>query len=358
MIFPIWPFFVTSVLGAPLTALGLIDGLGDAVVSLSQAASGYLSDRIHKRKVFVWLGYLFAGLSRIGYAISTAWPQLIPFRVLDRGGKIRGAPRDAVIADLSNHKNRGESFGILRAMDNLGAVAGVSFTILLLKYLGFKTLFLIATIPSLVAVAVIWLVVKEGPTNGNHAFKGLRLRDLSGNLRLFFFLSTVFALSAFSYSFLLIFASNLGFAVTMLPVFYLVYCIVASLSSLPFGILSDRIGRKYVLQMAFLFWAMVCASFILFHSELSMFSAFVLYGLHKGSLDTVQKAFVAELAPKNFRASVLGGYEMVIGLAALPASLLAGVLWDIWGSTTPFIVSLGLTVLAVLLMPFVSERQD
>lgn len=357
MIYPIWPLFVTTVLGAPMSALGLVDGLGDAIVSISQAVSGYISDRLRKRKVFVWLGYMFGGLSRIGYALSTVWQMLIPFRILDRAGKIRGAPRDAMVADLSHHENRGRSFGILRTMDNLGAVTGICFTILLVNYLGLKTLFLIASIPSVLAVLVILLAVREKPDGGAKIFKGLRLKDLSGNLKLFFLLSTFFALGTFSYSFLLIYAKNLGFQIGLIPVFYLIFSAVASVSSLPFGILSDRIGRQCVMLLAFLFWGLVCATFILFHSSASVFAAFVLYGLHKGSLDTVQKAFVAELAPKDYRASVLGGYQMVIGLSALPASLIAGFLWDLWSPAAPFFLSLGLTAIAAFLLPFVKESE-
>ncbi len=119
MIYPIWPLFVTSVLNADMAILGLIDGIGDAIVAISQAVSGYLSDKFGKRKVFIWTGYMFGGLSRLGYAISTVWQHLIPFRILDRAGKMRGAPRDAIIADVSTKKDRGKNFGLLRTFDNL-----------------------------------------------------------------------------------------------------------------------------------------------------------------------------------------------------------------------------------------------
>lgn len=355
MIYPLWPLFVTSVLGAPMSALGFIDGLGDAIVSISQAVSGYISDRIKKRKVFIWLGYLCGGLSRLGYALSTFWQMLIPFRILDRAGKMRAAPRDAMVADLTHHENRGRNFGIMRTMDNLGGVTGVIFAILLVNFLGLKTLFLIAAIPSFIGILIIVFFVKEKPDGGEKIFRGLKLSDLNRNLRLFFLLSTIFSLGTFSYSFLLIFAKDFDSQIVLMPVYYLIFTAVASISSLPFGILSDRIGRKSVMQLAFLFWGLTCATFILCHSQASVFAAFVLYGLHKGSLDTVQKAFVAELAPKDYRASVLGGFQMVIGLAALPASLLAGLLWDVWSPSAPFFLSLGLTAIAVFLLLLVKE---
>jgi MFS family permease len=134
MVYPIWPLFVTSILKADMAVLGFIDGLGDAVVSISQAISGYLADRLRRRKIFVWTGYLFGSASRIGYAFSTVWGYLIPFRILDRAGKMRGAPRDAIIADISTDENRGKNFGLLRAMDNLGAVCGIIVCVWFLSF--------------------------------------------------------------------------------------------------------------------------------------------------------------------------------------------------------------------------------
>lgn len=141
IIYPIWPLFVRS-LGANMTALGFIDGLGEAIVSISQAVSGFVSDKIRKRKFFIWLGYFFGSLSRVGYAFSSAWQHLIPFRILDRAGKIRSVPRDAILADISSNNDRGRNFGILRAMDNLGAVVGILICIFFFGILGYRNLFL------------------------------------------------------------------------------------------------------------------------------------------------------------------------------------------------------------------------
>ena len=143
MIYPVWPLFITTVLKADMVALGFLDGLGEALVSISQAASGYLSDRIRKRKVFIWSGYLCSAISRVGYSLSGTWQHLIPFRILDRAGKMRGAPRDAMIADLSAKENRGKNFGLLRTMDNLGAVCGILICIMLAGPLGYRKLFLL-----------------------------------------------------------------------------------------------------------------------------------------------------------------------------------------------------------------------
>ena len=355
MIYPIWPLFVTVYLGADMAVLGLIDGLGDAVVSLSKAASGFLSDRLRKRKIFVWTGYIMGGLSRIGYAFTTAWPLVIPFRILDRSGKIRSAPRDAFIADVSTAGTRGKNFGLVRAMDHLGAVCGVVICILFFKYLGYRKLLLLAAIPSLIAAVLVLSLIKERKAPDAKAFKGLRLRHLDGNFRLFLFLSALFALGSFSYSFLLVFAKEFGFGVTFVPVLYLLFVASASIFSIPCGHLADRVGRKNVLMISFVFWGLVCASFLFLHARWSIALTFILYGMHKGALEPVQKAFVSELAPKKYRASALGGFQMIVGLCALPASLVAGLLWDQIGMLVPFYLSLGFTIVAIMLMSLVRE---
>ena len=356
MIYPIWPLFVTTYLGANMATLGFIDGLGDAIVSISKAVSGYTSDKIRKRKCFIWAGYLFGSLSRVGYAFSTTWQSVIPFRVLDRAGKIRSSPRDAIIADISAKDERGRNFGYVRAMDHLGAVCGIIICIILFKYLGYTKLFLLAALPSVIATLLIVFFIKEAKTPGIKIYKGLSLRDLDKNFRLFLFTSSIFALGSFSYSFLLIYAKEFGFKITFVPVLYLIFTGVSSLASLPFGSLSDKIGRKNVLIASFVLWALACLSFIIVHHYISILISFVLYGLHKGALEPVQRTLVAELAPANYRASSLGGFQMVMGLCALPASLIAGILWDRVDIIAPFYFSLCLTIVAVIMLLFVKEN--
>ncbi len=358
IIFPLWPIFLTSVLGANMAILGFIDGLGDAIVSISQAVSGYIADKTGKRKIFVWLGYVFAGLSRIGYAFSPTWHYIIPFRILDRAGKMRGAPRDAIIADISTDQNRGRNFGYLRMMDNFGAVCGVIFTIIFFKHLGYHNLFLLAAIPSLIGAFLIFRSIKEHIGTGKEIFKGITFKNLNRDLKLYLLLSTVFALSSFSYSFLLIYAKQFGFAVVALPALYLAYNVVASLVSLPFGKLADKINRKPVLMLSLLFWLLACAVFIYFHNAVAIPIAFILYGLHLGAIEPVQRTLVSELAVPELRASTLGSFQMIVGLAALPASLIAGFLWDKIDITAPFYFSALLTVLAIIMLLFVRERRD
>jgi MFS family permease len=356
IIYPVWPLFVTTILKANMAALGFLDGLGDALVALSQAGSGYLSDRLKRRKVFIWTGYLCGSLSRIGYAVAAVWQHLIPFRVLDRVGKIRSAPRDALVADVTTAQNRGRTFGLLRTMDNLGAVAGILLCIVLLPLLGYRLLFALAAIPSVVGALLIFFSIREPRQADRRIFKGLSFKDIGPNLRLFMLLNALFALGAFSYSFLLIYAKDLGFKATFIPVLYLVFTATASLLSFPFGRLSDKIGRKRVLILGFLLWGTVCAGAIFLDRPLFLPGFFILYGAHKAALEPVQRTLVCELSPLAFRASCLGGFQMLVGLCALPASLIAGWLWEQAGPAAPFTLSLVLTAASTLLLLFVKER--
>jgi len=358
MIYPVWPMFLTTMLGANMTVLGLIDGIGDAIVSISQALSGYYSDKLKKRKIFIWIGYLFGSMSRLGYAVSLSWQWIIPFRILDRAGKIRSAPRDAVVADISTMSNRGTNFGLLRTMDNLGAVVGILLCIGLAQFLDYRTIFYLASIPSFIGAMLILTRIREHKAEKIKVYKGVKLTDFDKNFKLFLVLSAVFALGSFSYSFLLIFAKEYGFKMSFVPVLYLIFTAVASLVSLPFGKMADKIGRKKVMIISFILWGLTCLVAVADQSKVTVIAIFVLFGLHKGALEPVQKTFVSELAPQQFRASALGGYQMVIGLCALPASMVAGLLWETYGVLVPFYFSMGLSLVAVILMGFIREKRE
>jgi len=352
MIYPVWPLFVTVFLGANMTFLGFLDGLGEAVVSLSQAGSGLLSDRLQKRKAFIWTGYICASVSRIGYTISRSGGQVLPFRVLDRLGKIRAVPRDALLADVSTRETRGSAFGMLRAFDNLGAVCGIVVCIVLFEKLGYKNLFLLAAVPSLVGAALIFFFVKEKKTAD--IYVRLSLRELPLNLKVFFAGSALFALGSFSYSFLLLFAKESGFTAGFVPVLYLIFTMTASIMSYPFGKLADIMNRTVIIVCAFGLFGVMCSGFI-FLSAYEIPLLFVVYGLHRGALEPVQKAFVSDLAPVSRKASILGGYQMMLGVCALFSSVTAGVLWDTFGMTAPFVFSLVTSVCSSVVMLFIHE---
>ncbi len=355
MVSPIWPLFVVYFLKANMAVLGFIDGLGDSIVSISQAISGYLSDKFRKRKVFIWSGYFLASLSRVGYSLSTNWQHLIPFKIMDRLGKMRDPPRDAIIADVTRKKVRGKSFGLLTAMDNLGAVCGILSCVFLFGILGYRKLFFLASVPSLISVILILIVIKEKRVR-KRIYKGISMKDISFNFKLFLLSSIIFSLGFFSYSFLLIYAKEFGFQEYFIPFLYLTFTLVASITSLPFGKLSDKLKRKPILIFSGILFAIVCLGFIYFKSFYSIIALFILYGLHLGARVPVQVTFVSELSKPKYRASSLGIFQMTTGLCKLPASMIAGLLWINFGMSAPFLFSLGLTLISILLLLFVKEK--
>lgn len=357
IIYPIWPAFLTQYLKANMTIVGMIDGLGDAIVSLSQAFAGFLSDKIQKRKIFIWVGYLLGTISRIGYALSKTYQPVIVFRILDRAGKIRSAPRDAAIADVSNDFTRGKNFGILRSMDNLGAVTGIILCMILFPLIGYTNLFLLASIPSFIGAGLIFIFYKDEKFQ-TKIFKGYSLKLLNKNLKLLFFVSSIFALGNFSYSFLLIFANQKGFPIYSLPVLYLIFTFIASLFSFYFGRLSDRIGRKIVLIISFIFWLISLLILIWFQFTAGFIMSFIFYGMHKAAFEPVHKTYISELSPVEMRASVLGGFQMMMGLFAFPASFVAGILWDSLNLLAPFYLSIILTIFSIILTTRINEGTD
>jgi MFS family permease len=360
IIYPLWPLFVKS-LNANMIALGIIDGVGDAIVSLSSGFSGYLADKIKKRKIFVWLGYLFGSLSRIGYALAHFWSILIPLKILDRAGKIRSAPRDAIIADVSDDTNRGRNFGFLRMMDNLGATCGILVALLFFNILGFRKLFLLAALPSLIGSLLIIIFVKEKGYQKNWAKKELplklNLKTFDKNFYLYLLSSAFFSLSYFSYSFLLLYANNFYTQKTFIPIFYLIFTATASLFSLPFGKLADKTSRKFTLSLGYFFWLFTALGFIFLKSKFLLFPIFFLYGLNKSALEPSQKTLAAELSPMEFRATGIGFFQMINGLLSLFASLIAGILWEKFNFKAPFYFVILLTLLSLIIIFFVKEKR-
>ncbi len=354
MVAPVWPLFVTSVLGAGTTALGFLDGLGIALVSLSSMFSGYFSDKLRKRKLFIWTGYLMSGFSRLGYSISRAWQHLVPFKMFDRIGKMRDPPRDALVSEIVPKKERGESFGFLRSMDTLGAVVGTIISYILISLIPIKDILLIAAIPSIISALLVLKFVKE-KKNKKKIFKGFKPFKLNNNnTKLFFTISVLFSLTTFTYSFIILFAKEIGFTDKSIPLLYLVFTMIYALFSYYFGKLSDKIRRKPVIIISYMIFALMCAMIIFTQNTIYTIIIFVLYGLFNAAVDPVQRSFVADLSKKEVRGSVMGMFKMLNGLAAVPAGLLAGFLYNIH-YTLPFLLGLTSSLFSAGLMVFVKE---
>lgn len=274
---------------------------------------------------------------------------------MDRLGKIRGPPRDAIVAGHASEKKRGSAFGILRALDTAGAVLGTIITFLLFGYIGYTGIILLAVIPSLGSVIVVSVLIKE--KRGKDIFKGVSFRGLDKNLKIFLFASVLFALATFSYSLLILFSVDYGYDVPGQTLLYLLFTAVYAASAYPFGRLSDRVGRKPVLIAAFVFLIITSlwANFFVF-DMLTIIPIFVFFGLMNGALDPVQTSFVADLVEEERRASIIGAFQMAVGISAFPAGLIIGYLWDSIHPLVAFQYSIILTFIALLLLLIIKTK--
>lgn len=350
---PFWPAFVTGALGAPAAVLGLLDGLGDLISYGSKFPAGWLSDKIRRRKPLVWLGYLLAGFSRIGYALAPAVSWLFPLKATERLGKLRDPPRDALLADITPKKQRGRAFGLLAAMDNFGAALGPIFGILLFALLSYRGTFAIAAIPSIIGALAIALIVHERRPK---PFRLGKKKPLGAAFRHLTLLSALFALSWISLSFMVLHAiTREGMPVLLAPLLFFVMSIAATFASSAMGRASDRIGRKPALIISYAIYPLVALGFIVAHmlglsgaiGTIAALGLFALYGLHYGSMSAVQPAYVTGLVPSASRAYASGLFQSAFGIATFIASIAAGLLWDIISPAATFGYALVVSTIAI-----------
>ena len=353
----IWPVFVTTTLGASVTFLGFLDGFGTSLESISQAVSGFLSDRIRRRKLFIWIGYLIPSIAALIYSGARAPWQLFVGKFFDRSGKMRDAPRDAAVADATEHNKRATAFGILRAADRAGAFLGLAISAILVSYLTYRQLFLLAAIPGFVGTAIILFFIRENHDGGADRKIKISFKEAGRNFKIFTVLSLVFTLGAFSDSFYILDAEKRGFSLSSTSLLYLVYVFVSSATAVPFGRLADKVGRKSVIGLSYALLAATNILFIVSRSAESLVLAFAAYGLHYGAYKGNVKAFAADLSPKNLRASFLGGFEMLVGLVSFPASIIAGALWQGVNPSAAFYFSVLMSLVALALIPMIVESK-
>lgn len=362
MIYPLVPIFLTATLGAPVAVVGVIEGIAESTASLVKLGSGWFSDRIGRRMPLVISGYGLAAIGKLLLAFAFAWPVVLLARFVDRFGKgVRGAPRDALIADSAPAALRGRAFGLHRSMDTAGAVVGpllaLAFVALLNDQL--RLVFLLAAIPGVLSVfslALVREVPKPRPAPSAEISETpslvQTLRTLDRRLLLFMGASLVFAVGNSSDIFLILRAKDLGLSTTATVLAYVVYNFVYMSAALPAGMISDRLGRRGVFILGLLVFAAVYAGFALTTSALLVWPLFAVYGLYIAMTDGIGRALVSDLAPVERRGSVLGAYGMLTGLLVLVSSALAGVLWDQVGPWAPFTLGAVAAVAAACMLLF------
>jgi len=366
MIFNLVPLFLANVLNTGTAVIGLIDGIAETTASLMKIYSGALSDKLGKRKWLTVFGYGLSTLAKPFLYFAQTWHWVLGVRFADRMGKgIRTAPRDALIAGSINDKQRGLAFGLHRAGDTAGAFIGLLIATLVIWWTQgadtqllestFQTLILISVIPAVFAVLVLALGAREIPSAGHAGAPSLSLKGMNQNFKLFMLVLVIFTLGNSSDAFIILRSQERGLNLLqimgMLLTFNLIYALLAG----PLGALSDKIGRRKLIIAGWLAYGLVYLGFAFSQTGSQIWALFGIYGVYYAATDGVAKAFIADLVPNERRGTAYGLYNATIGLMALPASVIAGLLWqgafgwDGFGPAAPFIFGAGLALLAGIL---------
>ena len=371
MIVPVLPLFVVGVLRASMASIGIIEGVAESTAALMRLGSGWLSDRIGRRKPFLTFGYGLSAVAKAALAAALSWPMVLALRFTDRVGKgLRNPPRDALIADSVEPRYLGRAFGFHRGLDTLGAAIGplVAFAMLQSFPGRFRGIFLLSALPAALSLLVLGLFVRaprHRPERAAAAFPALA-RALGGPFHRFLLTAGLFSLANSSNAFLLLLAADrshgAGFTAAQVSLVYLLYNLVYALLSWPVGEASDRIGRRGFLLGAYLLFAALYALLAWRAGPAFVVAGFVLLGLHSAMLEASQRSLVGDLVAPGQRGTAYGLYYTVTGAALLPASVIAGLLWDRLGPRAMFAADAGLALLAALcfavLLPGHREYSD
>jgi len=355
MIHGLLPVFMVSVLGASAMLVGLIEGVSEAATFLVKAFFGAISDKIRRRKPLAVIGYGLAVLSKPLFAVAGSIGTVFTARLLDRVGKgIRGAPRDALVADVIDRDIHGAAFGLRQSLDTVGAILGptVAIGLMLLTAGDFRLVFWVAVIPAVISVTILVFAVREPavPQEGEPPPK-IRATDIR-NLGSFYWLvvaiGAVFTMARFSEAFIMLRAGDVGLSAALIPVMLLVLSAVFALTSYPAGYLSDRIGRKALLVSGILVLIIADLTLAFAGNVWHVLAGSALWGLHLGLTQGIFSALVADTAKPRLKATAFGIFSLVSGIGALIASVLAGWLWDHYGASVTFFAGAGFATVATI----------
>ena len=363
MILPILPLFLKNVLKTTMTSIGLIEGVAEATASLLKVVSGVWSDRSQRRKPFIVAGYGLSTVVKPLLALTSNWVQVLGIRFTDRVGKgIRTSPRDALIADTSGVASRGRSFGFHRALDTLGAAVGTLAAFLLLswKIQAYRLVFLLSVVPGLVAVFLLLFLLNEKPGTPRLGEAGgwqLPFRELPVDFWFLLGILAVFTFANVSYAFFILKINQIGISAAMVPLVYLFYNLVYATFAMPFGALSDKMGRERLLLLGFFLMTLLLWGFSKATAAWQAWVLFFVYGLTSAITETVPRALISDWAKKTSRGSALGVYHMAIGLTALPASFIFGAIWHAQGARVAFQYGTSVAAAAVLLLVIFRQKR-
>ena len=364
MVYPIIPLYLTSTFGATPALVGLIEGIAESLASLLKVFSGYISDRSQKKKRLAFFGYTTGLIYKIALILATSWVGILVARVIDRIGKgIRTSPRDVMVSESAPANQLGQAFGLHKALDMAGSAIGILLAYFIiqgnLNTSTYKTLFLVSMIPALIGLGLFAFIREQK----NHPIKTRepfwkRVGELDNNLKLYLLVAFIFTLGNSSNTFLLLRAKSVGFTDSSVILLYFLYNLSASLLAFPFGKRSDKVGRRRILILGYLVFAFVYLGFGFAYNQIMIVSCFLLYGLYTAMITGVERAYIAEISPSDLKGTMLGIHSTLVGIALLPASLIAGVLWDLFGAVFPFIFGSSLALIAAILLVFFMPNQS
>jgi len=375
MVYPLIPLYLLSHFGATPVLVGIIEGIAESLASLLKVFSGYLTDKSRRKKAIAFSGYATGLVYKLALIAASSWAGVLVARVIDRMGKgIRTAPRDVLVSESADENSIGKAFGLHKALDMLGAAAGVLITYFIMRSLSgshdydYKRLFAFSVIPALLGLLMFAFIKTKGtgPIHGTGSRRYEKIGDpieikkrepfwkninrVDGRLKLYLLVVFIFTLGNSSNTFILLKAKAAGFGDVNVILLYFVFNIVASGLSLPLGRLSDKIGRKNLLVPGYITFSVCYLGFAFANNQVSMVSVFVLYGIYTAMIAGVERAFVAEISPAELKGTMLGLHSTVAGIALLPASVIAGVLWNAIGERMPFFFGSGLSLAAALIL--------
>lgn len=352
MVYSVMPLFLLSI-GASKTTISLIEGIAESTASLLKAISGYWSDKIGKNKPFMIIGYGITAIITPLYALARIPIQILFFRFFERIGKgLRAAPRDSLISGSIKKNEAGKTFGFQKAMDNSGAIVGplIAFLLLSIFPLNYSYIFLLATIPAILGVLTIIIFIKEAKAEKKETTNKISLKLLPKKFYFFLIIIFVFTLGNSADALLLVKTSETGIDKSYIPFVYMIFNTVSVLLAMPIGKLSDRIGREKLIILGFIVYAIVYYFFGRFNSINVFIFLFMLYGFYSALTDGSQKAMISDIVSKDLKGTGFGIYHAVLGITLLPASLIAGLLYDKVNSNAPFYFGSIMALIATILM--------